>query len=283
MNILLIAAHDRYKNWKSKNYWDILLEYSKKSKNKVWIHFTDRRINMQQIKNMQLDLIVFMDVDRLRFGNKFGFLFNLGIPVTAGSMDLFRLRDIIKCQNYKKVDSIFLFYKSYNLLRSYQEMLGLPVPGVRVTIRMPDQFGEFNKLMSIIGEHKLSVMGVGTYPSPRKDGYYDAVFKISETTLSEVEKNQALAVWRSSVARRPCGSIDHGDVSRVGRGQGPAVGGRPARRGWRRDGGRGRRRADARLRQARTPQAGGASADHLHGDGERALDLVRRGGVGEDG
>lgn len=121
MNILLIAAHDRYKNWKSKNYWDILLEYSKKSKNKVWIHFTDRRFNMQQIKNMQLDLIVFMDVDRLRFGNKFGFLFNLGIPVTAGSMDLFRLRDIIKCQYYKKVDSIFLFYKSNNLLRSYQE------------------------------------------------------------------------------------------------------------------------------------------------------------------
>jgi hypothetical protein len=28
---------------------------------------------------------------------------------------------------------------------------------------------------------------MGTYPSPRKDGYYDAVFKISETTLAEVE------------------------------------------------------------------------------------------------
>ena len=74
-----------------------------------------------------------------------------------------------------------------DLLRSYQEMLGLPVPGVRVTMRMPDQFGEFNKLMGIMGEHKLCVMGVGTYPSPRKDGYYDAVFKISEATLSEVE------------------------------------------------------------------------------------------------
>ena len=74
-----------------------------------------------------------------------------------------------------------------DLLRSYQEMLGLPVPGVRVTIRMPDQIGEFNKLMNIVGEHELCVMGVGTYPSPRKGGYYDAVFKISEATLSEVE------------------------------------------------------------------------------------------------
>jgi len=74
-----------------------------------------------------------------------------------------------------------------DLLHSYQEMLGLPVPGVRVTMRMPDQLGEFNKLMGIMGEHKLCVMGVGTYPSPRTDGYYDAVFKISEATLTEVE------------------------------------------------------------------------------------------------
>jgi acetoin utilization protein AcuB len=74
-----------------------------------------------------------------------------------------------------------------DLLHSYQEMLGLPVPGVRVTVRMPDQLGEFHKLMNIMGEHKLCVMAVGTYPSPRKDGYYDAVFKISETTLSEVK------------------------------------------------------------------------------------------------
>lgn len=74
-----------------------------------------------------------------------------------------------------------------DLLRSYPEMLGLPVPGVRVTMRMPDQFGEFNKLMSIMGQHELCVMGVGTYPSPRKDGYYDAVVKISKTSMSEVE------------------------------------------------------------------------------------------------
>ncbi|MBN1219509.1 MAG: CBS domain-containing protein, partial [Anaerolineae bacterium] len=74
-----------------------------------------------------------------------------------------------------------------DLLRSYQEMLGLPVPGVRVTMRMPDQFGEFNKLMNIMGQHELCVMGVGTYPTPRKKGYYDAVFKISKATLAEVK------------------------------------------------------------------------------------------------
>ena len=121
MNLLIIPAHDRYKNWQSKNYWDIIYEYSIKSKNNVWIHFTDRPLSMQQVKNIQPHLIVFLDVDRLRFANKFGFLFNLGIPVAAGSMDLFHLKEIIKCPYYNQVNSIFLFYKSNNLFRSYEE------------------------------------------------------------------------------------------------------------------------------------------------------------------
>jgi len=121
MNILLIVAHDRYKNWNSKNYWDILNEYLKKSKNNVWINFTDKSINIQQVRNFNPNLIVFLDVDTLRFGGKFGFLFNMGIPIAAGSMDLFRLNEIKKCQYYQKVNSIILFYLSDNLLRSYQE------------------------------------------------------------------------------------------------------------------------------------------------------------------
>jgi acetoin utilization protein AcuB len=75
-----------------------------------------------------------------------------------------------------------------DLLRSYQEMLGLPVGGVRLTMRMPNQKGEFVKLMSVLSEQGWGVMGVGTYPSPRREGYYDAVLKIPEVTLAEVEK-----------------------------------------------------------------------------------------------
>jgi acetoin utilization protein AcuB len=75
-----------------------------------------------------------------------------------------------------------------DLLRSYQEMLGLPVRGVRLTMRMPNQKGEFVKLMSVLSEQGWGVMGVGTYPSPRREGYYDAVLKIPEVTLAEVEK-----------------------------------------------------------------------------------------------
>jgi len=79
-----------------------------------------------------------------------------------------------------------------DLLRSFQEMLGLPAEGVRVTIRMPDvrqpnQPSEFSKLMAVVAEQGWGVMGVGTFPSPRKPGYYDAVLKIPNATLAEVK------------------------------------------------------------------------------------------------
>ncbi len=74
-----------------------------------------------------------------------------------------------------------------DLLRSYEEMLGLPVPGVRVTMRMPNKWGEFEKLISVVGK-QWGVMGIGTYPSPRKEGYYDTVIKIPNVSVDEVKE-----------------------------------------------------------------------------------------------
>jgi acetoin utilization protein AcuB len=73
-----------------------------------------------------------------------------------------------------------------DLLRAFQEMLGLPTPGVRVTMRMKDSEGEFARLIGTLAEHKLGVMGVGTFPSRRHPGYYDAVLKIPNVTIDEV-------------------------------------------------------------------------------------------------
>ena len=75
-----------------------------------------------------------------------------------------------------------------DLLRSYQEMLGLPAEGVRLTMRMPNQKGEFVKLMTMLSKQGWGVMGVGTYPSPRREGFYDAVLKIPGVSLAEVEE-----------------------------------------------------------------------------------------------
>jgi hypothetical protein len=74
-----------------------------------------------------------------------------------------------------------------DVLRSFQELLGLPAEGVRVTVRMPDREGEFAKLTAVISQYGLGIMGIGSFPSPRRPGYYDMVLKIPRVTLKEVE------------------------------------------------------------------------------------------------
>jgi acetoin utilization protein AcuB len=73
-----------------------------------------------------------------------------------------------------------------DLLSAFQEMLGLPAKGVRVTVRMPDRFGEFIKLASVMVERGWGVMGIGSFPSPRNPGFYDVVVKIPRVTVDEV-------------------------------------------------------------------------------------------------
>lgn len=65
-----------------------------------------------------------------------------------------------------------------DLLKAFQLMLGLPSEGVRATVRMPDRKGEFAKLMGALAEKEYGVMGIGTYPTRKRDGSYDAVLKI---------------------------------------------------------------------------------------------------------
>lgn len=75
-----------------------------------------------------------------------------------------------------------------DLLNALQVMLGLPAAGVRVTMRMPDRAGEFAKLSAVLGQQGWGVMGIGTFPSPRQPGYYDAVIKITGVDKSTVEE-----------------------------------------------------------------------------------------------
>ncbi len=74
-----------------------------------------------------------------------------------------------------------------DLLRSFEVMLGLPGAGVRVTVDMPNRKGEFVKLMSVLVERDWGVMGVGTFPNKRRDGYYFTVVKITNVTADEVQ------------------------------------------------------------------------------------------------
>lgn len=73
-----------------------------------------------------------------------------------------------------------------DVLHSYQELMGLPVDGLRVTVRMPNVKGEFAKLMKVLSDNDWGVMGIGTYPTHRREGMYDAVLKIPGVTAEEV-------------------------------------------------------------------------------------------------
>ncbi len=72
-----------------------------------------------------------------------------------------------------------------DLLNAFQLMLGLPSEGVRVTIRMPNRPGEFAKLSKVLGDRGWGVMGIGTFPTSRQEGFYDAVVKIRDVTTEE--------------------------------------------------------------------------------------------------
>ncbi len=74
-----------------------------------------------------------------------------------------------------------------DIFQAFEEMLGLPRQGIRVTVRMAEQPGEFVKLINALAARQWGVMGIGTFPSPRQPGYYDAVVKIPDVSLEEVQ------------------------------------------------------------------------------------------------
>lgn len=75
-----------------------------------------------------------------------------------------------------------------DLLRAFQEMLGLPSEGVRVTVRMSNRPGEFARLIAALAEHHFGVTAVGTFPTRRMPGSYDAVLKIPNVSVEEVRR-----------------------------------------------------------------------------------------------
>ncbi|NOZ48494.1 MAG: CBS domain-containing protein [Chloroflexi bacterium] len=75
-----------------------------------------------------------------------------------------------------------------DLLRAFQIMLGLPMAGVRVTVRMPNRKGEFNKLSTVLAQKGWGVAGMGSFPTPRHSGQYDLVLKISDVSVEEVKE-----------------------------------------------------------------------------------------------
>lgn len=73
-----------------------------------------------------------------------------------------------------------------DLLAQLMEMMVTRVPGVRVTVRMPDTKGELAKLVSAINAQGWAIMACGGARPPKQPGKWDAVVKIPLVSQEEV-------------------------------------------------------------------------------------------------
>jgi acetoin utilization protein AcuB len=94
----------------------------------------------------------------------------------------------IGCLPVIEDDVVVGIISEIDVMQAIQKMLAMRAEGVRVTVRMPDRPGEFAKISNVLGEHKMGVMGIGTYPSPRREGFYDVVLKIPKVTTDAVKE-----------------------------------------------------------------------------------------------
>ncbi len=79
-----------------------------------------------------------------------------------------------------------------DMLAELFELLGGNVAGVRVTIRVPDQIGEFAKITSAIAAKNWGIYASGGVPAPKMPGFWDVVVKVRE-----VPRDDLVAVLKS--------------------------------------------------------------------------------------
>ena len=73
-----------------------------------------------------------------------------------------------------------------DLLTQLMEMMATRVPGVRVTMRMPNVKGELAKLVAAIGAQGWGILACGGVPVPRRSDTWEAVVKIRDVPKDDV-------------------------------------------------------------------------------------------------
>ncbi len=73
-----------------------------------------------------------------------------------------------------------------DLLTQLMEMMATRVPGVRVTIRMPNVKGELAKLVGAIGAQGWGILACGGVPAPKTPDQWEAVVKIGGVSKDAV-------------------------------------------------------------------------------------------------
>jgi len=67
-----------------------------------------------------------------------------------------------------------------DMLAELSNLLGGNVPGVRVTIRVPDKVGEYAKVTSAIAKNGWGIYTSGGVPSPKRPGFWDMIVKVRD-------------------------------------------------------------------------------------------------------
>jgi acetoin utilization protein AcuB len=73
-----------------------------------------------------------------------------------------------------------------DLLVQLAGLLGGGVPGVRVTIRVPDRLGEFAKITSAIASKGWGIHASGGLPTPKRPETWDIVIKVRQAPKEEL-------------------------------------------------------------------------------------------------
>ncbi|MCB0165905.1 MAG: CBS domain-containing protein [Anaerolineae bacterium] len=129
-----------------------------------------------------------LTVQKIMLSLKAGEVYTIDASKTVEQAARVMTEHKIGCLPVLDEDVVVGILSEIDLLRSLQEMLGLPTKGVRVTMRMPNKKGQFATLTAALAQHDLGVMGIGSFPTPRQPGYYDMVLKIPEVTVEQVRE-----------------------------------------------------------------------------------------------
>ncbi len=73
-----------------------------------------------------------------------------------------------------------------DMLAELANLLGGDIKGVRIVTRVPDQIGEYAKVMAAITEHGWCIYASGGVPSPKTPGSWDLVIKVPDVSKEEL-------------------------------------------------------------------------------------------------
>ncbi len=95
----------------------------------------------------------------------------------------------IGCLPVLEDDVVIGIITEIDMMAQLTDLLGGNVPGVRLTIRMPNRKGELAKVTSAISEQGWGIYASGGVPTPKDPDHWDCVIKVRD-----VPKEELLAV-----------------------------------------------------------------------------------------